>query len=95
MRAQSLDQEDALEEGTGSPLQSSRLENSMDREPGGPQSRGHKESDTTVEAWHTCTCIDFWGDVYWFSLIPHETGFRIRAECKSASSPLDTVVLGL
>ena len=75
--AGSIPREDALEEGTGSPLQSSRLENSMDREPGGPQFRGHKESDTTEETWHTCTCIDFWGDVYWFSLIPHETGFMI------------------
>ena len=36
-----------LGEGNKNPLQYSHLENYMDKEPGGIQSRGHKESDLT------------------------------------------------
>ena len=40
-------------EGNGNPLQYSCLENSLDEEPGGPQSMGHKELDMTE--WLTFT----------------------------------------
>ena len=37
----------SLGEGNGNPLQYSCLENPLTEEPGGLQSRGHKESDMT------------------------------------------------
>ena len=44
----------SLRDGNGNPFQYSCLENSMDVEPGGLQSIGLKEWDTTEHA-HTCT----------------------------------------
>ena len=40
-------------EGNGTPLQYSCLENPMDKEPGGLQSTGRKESDTTEQLHFT------------------------------------------
>ena len=42
--------------GNGNPLQYFCLENPMDRQPGGLQSMGHKES-YTIEPTHTCIHI--------------------------------------
>ena len=45
-------------EGNGHPLQYSYLENSWTKEPGGLQSMGHKESDTTERLTH-CSVLQF------------------------------------
>ena len=47
----------------GNPVQSSCLESPVAEEPGGLQSMGHKESDTTETTVHACRCTNYfaWG----------------------------------
>ena len=49
--------------GHGNPVQSSCLESPVAEEPGGLQSMGHKESDTTETTVHACRCTNYfaWG----------------------------------